>query len=219
MEWTKQKKEIVRALLRRLKARTKKSAPTLLMRRELQHLLTQGEQQVIRELGRTYPSQYGFGGPYYGTKEPNPAQLVQVPPSFSEGRQYVHALVAKDLSRMIQAMRKELGRGVVVISAYRSPSYQALLFLEFLIGYNFNMRRTCRRVAIPGWSEHGAAKNQAVDFDVDVKAGKQRPSFGTTKEYRWLKLHAHQFNFYLSYPRGNPHGVQFEPWHWHWEKR
>lgn len=219
MEWTTEKKEVVRSMLLRFKKEQTHGITKLLLQKELHILLTKPERVVLKELEDIDPKQYDFKGPYYGKREPQLTKLKLVPTAMAEGKQYLHVSAQKDLVQMIHTMHKHLGRNVVAISAYRSPAYQALLFLEFLEQNNFNMQKICRRVALPGWSEHGAAKNQAVDFDVDVKAGKRRPPFGTTKEYRWLKLHAHQYNFYLSYPRDNPHGVQFEPWHWHWEKR
>ena len=30
----------------------------------------------------------------------------------------------------------------------------------------------------------------------------------------WLASHAGEFGFSMSYPRGNPHGIVYEPWHW-----
>ncbi|NND57300.1 MAG: D-alanyl-D-alanine carboxypeptidase family protein, partial [Xanthomonadales bacterium] len=34
--------------------------------------------------------------------------------------------------------------------------------------------------------------------------------------FAWLTAHAKQFGFRMSFPRGNPHGVAYEPWHWAW---
>ncbi|HLP25741.1 MAG TPA: D-alanyl-D-alanine carboxypeptidase family protein, partial [Acidobacteriota bacterium] len=36
------------------------------------------------------------------------------------------------------------------------------------------------------------------------------------KEFRWLKRHAGEFGFTLSYPKNNPHQIGYEPWHWCW---
>ena len=41
-------------------------------------------------------------------------------------------------------------------------------------------------------------------------------SFAETKAYAWLDRHAASFGFTLSYPRDNPHGFIYEPWHWCW---
>jgi D-alanyl-D-alanine carboxypeptidase len=29
-------------------------------------------------------------------------------------------------------------------------------------------------------------------------------------------VHAGDHGFRMSYPRGNPHGISYEPWHWRW---
>ena len=39
-------------------------------------------------------------------------------------------------------------------------------------------------------------------------------AFEQTLAYDWLIDHAGEFGIRLSYPRGNSHGVSFEPWHW-----
>jgi D-alanyl-D-alanine carboxypeptidase len=38
--------------------------------------------------------------------------------------------------------------------------------------------------------------------------------FAATREFAWLDAHAARFGFSLSYPRGNSHGIAYEPWHW-----
>ena len=39
-------------------------------------------------------------------------------------------------------------------------------------------------------------------------------SFEATPAFAWLQQHAGGFGFTMSYPRGNPHGIVYEPWHW-----
>ena len=38
--------------------------------------------------------------------------------------------------------------------------------------------------------------------------------FEGTAAFRWLHAHARDYGFPLSYPRGNPAGLAYEPWHW-----
>jgi len=38
--------------------------------------------------------------------------------------------------------------------------------------------------------------------------------FENTEAYQWLVENAASYDFHLSYPRGNPYGIDFEPWHW-----
>ncbi|RBC14748.1 D-alanyl-D-alanine carboxypeptidase family protein, partial [Xanthomonas oryzae pv. oryzae] len=41
-------------------------------------------------------------------------------------------------------------------------------------------------------------------------------SFATTPAFAWLRNNANAFGYRLSYPRDNPHGIVYEPWHWRW---
>ena len=42
-------------------------------------------------------------------------------------------------------------------------------------------------------------------------------SFEATPAFAWLQARAGDFGFAMSYPRGNPHGIVYEPWHWRFE--
>ena len=39
-------------------------------------------------------------------------------------------------------------------------------------------------------------------------------SFEATDAFAWLTGNAGDFGFQMSYPRDNPHGITYEPWHW-----
>ena len=39
-------------------------------------------------------------------------------------------------------------------------------------------------------------------------------SFERTAAFDWLRTHAGAHGFTMSYPRDNPHGIVYEPWHW-----
>ena len=41
---------------------------------------------------------------------------------------------------------------------------------------------------------------------------------GTRAVHAWLVANAVRFGFALSYPRDNPHGIAYEPWHWCWQR-
>jgi D-alanyl-D-alanine carboxypeptidase len=65
--------------------------------------------------------------------------------------------------------------------------------------------------AIPGYSEHHTGRA------LDLHAGDGKPletAFENHPAFSWLCDHAAEFNFHLSYPRGNPDGINYEPWHW-----
>jgi D-alanyl-D-alanine carboxypeptidase len=74
-----------------------------------------------------------------------------------------------------------------------------------------------RFVAAPGCSEHHTGR--AIDIGSPDEGKHFEAAFEKTKEYRWLKRRAGEFGFRLSYPRNNPHGIGYEPWHWCWHAK
>jgi D-alanyl-D-alanine carboxypeptidase len=68
-----------------------------------------------------------------------------------------------------------------------------------------------RVMAAPGYSEHHTGRV------IDIGAPGEPPldeGFARTPAFQWLAAHAGAYGFLLSYPRGNPHGIAYEPWHW-----
>lgn len=68
-------------------------------------------------------------------------------------------------------------------------------------------------LAAPGFSEHhtGCAIDITTPGVVPVEE-----DFEDTDAFRWLAKHAGEYDFILSYPRDNPFGFVYEPWHWAW---
>lgn len=112
-----------------------------------------------------------------------------------------------------QAMRAAAGgEGVelAAVSAYRSFDYQ-----RQIIARKLSAGQTLAEIlavsALPGFSEHHTGRA------IDIGTPGSPPitaAFEQTPAYAWLLRSAENFNFRMSYPRGNPHGVVFEPWHW-----
>ena len=196
-------------------------------------LLSKEEKDLAQRLLALDPKEYGFRGPFYGIERPSvergsteasrpnvrPSNLVRVPKSMLRGEE-VHFLprhVFEAFKKMRLALNKATGEELFVDSGYRSPAYQLVVLLRTLVDDHFQLHKTAQWVAFPGWSEHGAPKQQAIDFIVpSVPENTARdPIFEKTPAYQWLSAHAHTYGFYLSYPRGNKWGVAFEPWHWH----
>lgn len=69
-------------------------------------------------------------------------------------------------------------------------------------------------MAAPGYSEHHTGR--AIDIGSD-EAPPLEELFADTRAYAWLRLHAEEHGFKMSYPRNNPHGFVYEPWHWLWQ--
>jgi LAS superfamily LD-carboxypeptidase LdcB len=129
------------------------------------------------------------------------------------GIQYVPLELANNLHEMNSALLSEGGTPLLVQSGFRSPTYQAITFLRLLLKNSGNLSETVKRVAPPNRSEHGDYVNLAVDFMRPDIYGDDN-DFEMSHLYPWLGKHAAKFGFSLSFPEGNPQGIDFEPWHW-----
>jgi len=112
-----------------------------------------------------------------------------------------------------RAMRETAAReGVTlaVVSAFRSFDYQKEIIARKLAAGQ-TLDQILRVSALPGFSEHHSGR--AIDIGTPG-CPPLTEAFEVTPAYFWLTEHAQEFGFLLSYPRGNPHGVIFEPWHW-----
>ncbi|OGX07059.1 MAG: hypothetical protein A2Z88_03130 [Omnitrophica WOR_2 bacterium GWA2_47_8] len=121
--------------------------------------------------------------------------------------------------RLTEAMNYDISRKVLVESGYRSSAYQLYLFIYYLKNHEYSMRETVKFVTLPGYSEHGAPKFQAIDFiNADGINGEDNPEeFEALDEYKWLLTNGEKFGFILSYPKDAAGGITFEPWHWRYE--
>ena len=116
-------------------------------------------------------------------------------------------------ARAWQAMRAGAQRDDIVleaISGYRSHDYQLGIFRRKL-ARGQSVPEILRVNAAPGFSEHHGG--QVLDLSTPGEAAAEE-SFEHTPAFAWLQAHAQDFGFELSYPRGNPHGIDYEPWHW-----
>lgn len=96
------------------------------------------------------------------------------------------------------------------ISGYRSHAYQLGIFRRKL-ARGLSVAQILGINAAPGFSEHHSGR--ALDISSRGEPAAEE-SFEHTAAYAWLQQHAARFGFHLSYPRDNPHGICFEPWHW-----
>ena len=96
------------------------------------------------------------------------------------------------------------------ISGYRSHDYQLGIFRRKLA-----RGQTVEDIlvvnAAPGFSEHHSGR--ALDIGTPGEPAAEE-SFELTPAFAWLRRHADEFFFVMSYPRGNHHGITYEPWHW-----
>ena len=114
--------------------------------------------------------------------------------------------------RAMQSAALHDGVGLEAISGYRSHAYQRSIF-ERKFARGLTLDEILRVNAAPGHSEHHSGC--AIDISApDEPAAEEH--FESTPAFAWLLEHAEHFGFHLSYPRTNPHGIVYEPWHWCW---
>jgi D-alanyl-D-alanine carboxypeptidase len=103
------------------------------------------------------------------------------------------------------------GISLVLVSGFRSAEYQARI-LAAKRARGLPMADILAVNAAPGYSEHHTGR--ALDLTT-AGCRPAEPEFEATAAFRWLAARAREFGFRMSYPRGNPHGIVPEPWHWY----
>lgn len=96
------------------------------------------------------------------------------------------------------------------ISGYRSHDYQLGIF-ERKRARGLMVDDILTVNAAPGFSEHHSGR--ALDIGAPGEPPAEE-SFELTAAFAWLREHAGSHGFAMSYPRDNPHGIVYEPWHW-----
>jgi D-alanyl-D-alanine carboxypeptidase len=116
-------------------------------------------------------------------------------------------------ARAWEAMRRAARTDDVVleaISGYRSHDYQLGIF-ERKLARGQTVEQILTVNAAPGYSEHHSGN--ALDIGAPGEPPAEE-SFEATSAFAWLREQAGNFGFVMSYPRDNPHGIVYEPWHW-----
>ena len=127
----------------------------------------------------------------------------------------LHWEAAQALRAMQRAAAAD-GIDLRLLSGYRSHELQKGIFFEVKSERNQTASERAKVSAPPGYSEHSTGL--AVDLgDGDAQHTNLSESFESTRAFRWLKNYAASYHFTLSFPRSNPQGVSYEPWHWRFE--
>lgn len=191
---------------------------------DLDHMLSQDLQELVKKYLELKPSDIGLNNKYLGIEDiPKVAQKVKNQSYFLNGEkveidtQYVPSHVYEAYTGMNSVFERDNeGRSLLIESAYRSPAKQVLVFLYWLYQHDFDVEMTTRRVALPAYSQHCSASHTALDL-INVEGSptvEESQMFAETLEYKWLKNHARTYGFAESYPPGNSEGIIWEPWHW-----
>jgi D-alanyl-D-alanine carboxypeptidase len=152
----------------------------------------------------------------YGRRSGLPLVAEPCVLSFAGHDRYARPLwLTASAARSWQRMRAAAWRDDLLleaISGYRSHDYQLGIFRRKL-ERGQEVAQILEVNAAPGFSEHHSGL--ALDIGTPGEAPAEE-SFEKTAAFAWLQKHAGDFGFLMSYPRNNPHGIVYEPWHWCW---
>lgn len=135
---------------------------------------------------------------------------------------YLKEMQENYLKYLEESYPKDLPRrpGLIVMSGYRSPYYQVIVFVRNL--HQVGIERTLEVTSLPGESQHASFKNCAIDFTSMGDENGSMCDFEKTIEFEWLLSNSFKYNFWLPYfpsssdpkaPLGQ-NGLAVEPWHY-----
>ena len=161
--------------------------------------------ELHQELG--IPADYGKSGgpPSYDEAQ----ELVEVGPNLVGRMQRLAPAAAQQWQVMVDAAAAD-GVTLLIVSGFRSYEYQAALIRK-KINAGQSITKILAVNAAPGHSEHHTG------LAVDIATPGSRPlteEFEDSRAFAWLGENAGRFGFSMSYPRDNPWGIIYEPWHW-----
>lgn len=140
----------------------------------------------------------------------NDAEQLTVAHVSQSGREH---LLTPAAAQAWQAMRSAAdldGATLIMISGFRSFERQhALLAAQVEAGKAIEDVLTV--LAPPGCSEHHTGRATDIGTPGCEPLSEE---FENTAAFDWLSRRAAEFGFSLSFPRGNPFGYTYEPWHW-----
>ena len=140
-------------------------------------------------------------------------ELVSIGPDSLGREQRLAPKAAQAWGRMREAASRE-GVQLLAVSGFRSVEYQCAL-IQRKLDRGMKIADVLKINAAPGYSEHHTGRA------LDMTTPDSQPlevAFEDTPAYAWLTQHAGEYGFKLSYPRNNPHGINYEPWHWAYQE-
>lgn len=156
---------------------------------------------------------YGIPGDYAERRrlslQEEARKLIDIGTDGSGRSQQLAPRAAEAWQRMQAAAARD-GVQLLVVSAFRSVEYQCAL-IQRKLDRGLSVDEILKINAAPGYSEHHTGR--ALDLTT-ADCPPLEEGFERTAAYRWLTQRAAEYKFHLSYPRNNPHGINYEPWHW-----
>lgn len=168
-------------------------------------MLNDVQQKLHEELG--IPADYGQDAclPCYDEA----LDLVEVGPNLVGRMQRLTPGTAAKWQQMLEKAGSD-GVRLLIVSGFRSFEYQAEL-IRGKLSAGLAIADILKVNAAPGFSQHhtGGA--------IDIATPGSRPlteEFEHSEAFAWLTDEAQDFGFHMTYPRNNPYGFIYEPWHW-----
>jgi zinc D-Ala-D-Ala carboxypeptidase len=158
---------------------------------------------------RSYNANFAYLGhlPYDKPAADRLVPFPSEPPYMTQAGESLHQEALLALKTMMEAAQKE-GIFLFLVSGFRDLSTQHLLFQARTAALG-SAEAAAKAVAPPGYSEHHTG------YAIDLADGlNDFRDFEHTAAFAWMTAHAHAYGFELSFPPGNPQGVDYEPWHW-----
>lgn len=149
--------------------------------------------------------------------------LIEIPAKY---RKSDVIYLYKDAEKALEALMQDafaLGyTDTYVTSAYRSYSYQSMLFYDIYVKQEMQnglsesdaINKVLTYSQRPGESEHQTGL--CVDFTTRGIGGVLEDTFETTEVFKWLKDNAWKYGFILRYPKEKSDitGISYESWHY-----
>ena len=127
--------------------------------------------------------------------------------------------IHKDAYKALLSMRaaaNDDGVELIFLSGFRTHEWQKKIFFAAKSDKDSTAIERAGVSAPPGYSEHSTG--YAIDLgDATMRETDFEVTFEGTPAFKWLERNAAKFHFVLSFPRGNPQKVSYEPWHWRFE--
>lgn len=163
-----------------------------------------------RRLG--IPADYGRSRHLQPYREADVSRLVLVGRAADDGQRVrLTPRAAAAWYRMRDAAARD-GHTLLPLSGFRSVRRQTQNIRRKLAAGE-TLAAILRFVAAPGYSEHHTGRAIDIGSPASITLDGR---FGRTAAYRWLRRHAGEFGFVMTFPRGNRYGFGYEPWHWCW---
>lgn len=133
-----------------------------------------------------------------------PDDLIKLDLKYSNEEKYLKKEAALSFYKLSEDAKKK-GYRIIIVSAYRSYTYQEKLFDYYVKEKGLDYALNCS--AKPGHSEH----QTGLAFDI----GSVDRSFANTSEAKWIEENAHLYGFIVRYPDNKTDitGYIYEPWH------